>query len=117
VAAERPQPAVQLAAELEHLPGVRGKRLLLPGVGDSAQHRDQRGRRGDQHLGSHCVLQQLRVALEGRGQEGITGHEQHHELRRRLERAPVLLRGQTLHVLAQVPGVRQHPALDDVGVA
>ena len=31
--------------------------------------------------------------------------------------APVLLRGQTLHVLAQVPGVRPHPSLDDVGVA
>ena len=45
------------------------------------------------------------------------GHEQHDELRRRLERPPVLLRGQPLHVLAQVARVGVHPGLDQVGVA
>ena len=114
--AQAAEPAVELPAQLEHLAGVRGQRLLLPGVGDRAQHRHQRRRRGDQDALAHRVLEQRRVVLQRRPEEHVAGHEQHDELRRRLERAPVVLGGQPVDVGAQVPRMRLHPLGRDVVV-
>ena len=106
VPAEPGQPVVKLPAEVEHRPGVLGQRLLLPGVLDGAQHRDQRGRRGDVHTAGQRVLEQARVVLERGREERLAGDEHDHELRRLRQGRPVCLGAELLHVRPQVPGVR-----------
>ena len=66
----------------------------------------------------HRVLEQRRVALEGRGQEGV-GRARRAPRTRAVGSncAPVLLRREAGHVLAHVTGVRAQPFLDHVGVA
>jgi hypothetical protein len=51
------------------------------------------------------VLEQPGVGGQRRVQERVAGHEQHHELRRRVERLPIRLVGQLVDVRAQLPGV------------
>jgi hypothetical protein len=116
VPAEAAQPAVELLAQLEHLSGVRGERLLLPGVGNGAQHCHQRCRRRDEDAFAHCVLEQRRVVFQCGAEEHIARHEQHDELGRRLERTPVVLGGEPVDVRAQMARVRLHPLGRDLVV-
>jgi hypothetical protein len=51
------------------------------------------------------VLHQRGVALQGRVQERVGRHEEHHEIRRLIEGRPVRLGRQRVHVPAQHPGV------------
>ena len=113
------QAVVELGAEALHLAGVLGQRLLLPAQGHRAQERDQGDRRGQQDAARHGVLLQVRVGLEGGGQELVAGDEGHHHLGRAVELLPVLLLAQLLDVraqLARVLGLASGPGLVVVGV-
>ena len=98
VVAQRGQPAVELAGQRVHRHRVAGQRLLPPRVGHRAQQRHQRGRGGQHDVAGERVLQQRRVALQRGVEERVGRHEQHHELRRLVERRPVRLGGQRVDV-------------------
>ena len=104
--AHRRQPLVELAPEQVHLLGVRGQRLLPPGVGDRAQQRDERRRRREHDVALEGALHQRRVLAQRRVEERVRGHEADDELRRGRESLPVRLGRQRVDVFAQVPGVR-----------
>ena len=89
---------------------VLRQRRGTPTVRDGAKQRDQRGGRGKVHAAGVRVLQQRRVGLQGRPEKGLTGQEQHHELRGVGELLPVRLVGKPVDVCPQVSGVR-HRAL------
>ncbi len=106
VPAERAQPLEQLAPGGQHRGGVLGQPVLLPGVGDGAQQRQQGGRRRQVDPPGEGVLQQRRVGLQGRAEQGLPRQEQHDELRRGRQGAPVGLVGEPVDVRPQVARVR-----------
>ena len=109
VTAHRGQPGVELAGQLLDLAGVAGQRLLPPGVADRTQQRDQRRRRGDDHVPLERVLEQAGLLLQRRVEEHVRRDEADDELRARVEPLPVRLGRQLVDVRTQVPGVRREP--------
>ncbi len=102
---QRAEPGVQLAAHVEQLSRRAGQGLLLPGQRHRPQQSQQGRRRGqDDPLGHRC-LQQRRVRLAGRGEEGLAGDEAHDDLGRVRERRPVLLAREGVHVRTHRAGV------------
>jgi hypothetical protein len=83
VGVEGAEPLVELAAEPLDLAGLLGQRLVGPAVRDGAQQGDQGGGRGQHHLPGGGVLDQVGLDVERGAEEGLGGHEHHHELRRR----------------------------------
>ncbi|PRY56229.1 hypothetical protein B0I28_110111 [Glycomyces artemisiae] len=97
---------MELAAQLVDLLRVPRQSLLAPRVRHRPQQRHERRRGRDDHAARERVLQQQRVPAQGRVEERVRGHEQHHQLRRVVERPPVLLARQRLRVPPQVLRVR-----------
>ena len=93
----RPRPRV------EDLAGrCSARRVLLPGVGDGAQQREQRGGRREHHALWQRVLHAARgPCVQRLCQERLARDEQHDELRRGRHQRPVRLGGQLLDVGAQ----------------
>jgi hypothetical protein len=73
VTAQRAEPGVEVLAGGDDGARVLGQLLLLPGVGGGAQQRHQGGRRRQVHVAGVGVLEQGRVVLERRGEEGLPG--------------------------------------------
>ena len=106
VAVERAEPVVEVAAEPVDLAGLVGQRLVAPPVGDRAQQRDQRGRGGQHDLAGGGVLDQATPSVSSAAarndsagtnsttNSGVSG-----------QRAPVLLGGEPVDVLAELAGV------------
>ena len=93
-----------------------GQRLVAPAVGDRAEQGDQRRRAGQHDAALGGVLDERGVGVEARGEERLGGEEQHHELRRLGQRAPVALGAQQLDVAAQLAGVAGQMGVAQVGV-
>ena len=109
MAGEDPQPLVEDLAEVADRPRVLLHLLLPPAVGHGPQERDQgRGRREDHPL-LHPVFDEAGVLLQRRAEEGLARQEEDHELRRRLELAPVALLGELLEVHADPPRMLHQP--------
>ena len=96
---------MEVTAEPVDLLGPAGQGLVSPAVRDRAQQGDQRGRRGQHDVLGRGVVEQVAVGRQRGGEERLGRHEQHHELRRPFQRAPVALGGQLVDVLAQLAGV------------
>jgi len=91
---------VELDPEVADPLGVLRDLLLLPGVVDRLEQRDEvRGARED-HAAPESVLQQLRVPRNGGGEERLPGNEHHDELRRDLELVGVRLPREARDVIA-----------------
>src|SRR5205807_1482004 len=93
MAVEGGEPPVELLTQVADQRGVVRDRRLPPAVGDRLEQRNQRRRRGDDHILAERGLEQLRTLAESCGEELIARQEQHRELGAALELRPVLLGG------------------------
>ncbi len=101
--AEHGDAFVQLAPQRADAFGIFGQRLLRPAVGDGAQQRDQRGRRGEDDTRIDAGFDQRRVGFERGGIEHFAGQEQHDKIRRRLELFPIGLAAELDQMVAHLP--------------
>src|SRR5439155_1590510 len=97
MAVEGGEPPVELLTQVADQRGVVRDRRLPPAVGDRLEQRNQRRRRGDDHILAERGLEQLRTLAESCGEELIARQEQHRELGAALELRPVLLGGELAH--------------------
>ena len=102
---------MQLPTEVRDRLRRLGHALLLPGVADRPQQRQQRRRGSDQHPPRHRILDQRRVGLERGAVQMLAGQEHDDEVGSAVEPGPVRLVGQRLDVLAQQPRVISKVAL------
>ncbi len=100
---ERAQAIVETPREVTNLLRIFGHLFLTPTVRHRLQQRNQRRRRRNDHSLSNAILNQLRIVLECRAVESLTGKKQQYKLGRRLHCFPVRFATQRRDVSSHEP--------------
>ena len=87
----RPEPLIELFAELADLPGILCQLFLAPTIRDRTQERDQSRWSGEDDPLLDSDLDQAWVLFERGAEERFSGKEEDDEFRRRLQVLPVRL--------------------------